>query len=147
MCFRLVPLSEGRIESDGTLQCAYHGWRFNAEGVCTRVPQAQTKKEEARITHQKKACVTAFPTQVLCTALPDIHKVLVVKKFVLPDMKMVRRTEYHDRLQSHSELSDNAVRNGCCVSSISVEETQHRALFAVVNTCSSGILLVTACQG
>lgn len=25
---RRVPLSEGRLETDGTLQCAYHGWRF-----------------------------------------------------------------------------------------------------------------------
>ncbi len=24
---RLVPLSEGRIESDGNLLCAYHAWR------------------------------------------------------------------------------------------------------------------------
>eukprot|EP01025_Chloroclados_australasicus_P058118 TRINITY_DN72778_c0_g1_i1.p1 TRINITY_DN72778_c0_g1~~TRINITY_DN72778_c0_g1_i1.p1 ORF type:complete len:132 (-),score=6.55 TRINITY_DN72778_c0_g1_i1:6-401(-) len=31
---RLVPLSEGRLETDGTLQCAYHGWRFNGKGEC-----------------------------------------------------------------------------------------------------------------
>jgi hypothetical protein len=24
-----VALSEGRKEADGTLACAYHGWRFN----------------------------------------------------------------------------------------------------------------------
>jgi nitrite reductase/ring-hydroxylating ferredoxin subunit len=30
---RLAPLSEGRVEpSDGTLQCVYHGWRFDAAG-------------------------------------------------------------------------------------------------------------------
>ena len=30
---RLAPLSEGRIEpSDGTLQCSYHGWRFDSGG-------------------------------------------------------------------------------------------------------------------
>jgi len=23
--YRLAPLSEGRVESDGTLQCSYHG--------------------------------------------------------------------------------------------------------------------------
>ena len=27
-CCRLVPMSEGRRESDGTLSCAYHGWRY-----------------------------------------------------------------------------------------------------------------------
>lgn len=25
---RLAPLSEGRVEADGTLLCAYHAWRF-----------------------------------------------------------------------------------------------------------------------
>jgi nitrite reductase/ring-hydroxylating ferredoxin subunit len=40
--FRLAPLSEGRIESDGTLQCSYHGWRFNSEGKCTEIPQVRT---------------------------------------------------------------------------------------------------------
>lgn len=62
---RLVPLSEGRVESDGTLQCAYHGWRFGDDGQCTRVPQAESQEEQLRIVRQKKACVTTFPTQVL----------------------------------------------------------------------------------
>lgn len=26
---RKVALSEGRVEDDGTLACAYHGWRFD----------------------------------------------------------------------------------------------------------------------
>src|SRR6202000_1858067 len=30
---RNVPLSAGEIVS-GQLQCAYHGWRFDAEGAC-----------------------------------------------------------------------------------------------------------------
>ncbi len=34
--------AEGRIESDGTLLCSYHGWRFNGEGKCTSIPQART---------------------------------------------------------------------------------------------------------
>ncbi len=33
---RLVPLSEGRIESDGTLLCAYHAWRFDGKGNCVK---------------------------------------------------------------------------------------------------------------
>ncbi|CAE7939270.1 PAO, partial [Symbiodinium sp. KB8] len=37
---RAVPLSEGRIEKDGTLMCSYHGWRFNGEGKVTAIPQA-----------------------------------------------------------------------------------------------------------
>lgn len=34
---RNVPLSLGRCES-GTLECRYHGWRFDGEGACVDVP-------------------------------------------------------------------------------------------------------------
>ena len=35
---RNVALSLGRVQRDGTLQCAYHGWRFDGGGRCTAVP-------------------------------------------------------------------------------------------------------------
>lgn len=35
---RLMPLSAGRRCDDGTLECAYHGWRFGDDGACTLIP-------------------------------------------------------------------------------------------------------------
>jgi len=35
---RNVPLSLGRVHADGTLECGYHGWRFDGAGRCTAVP-------------------------------------------------------------------------------------------------------------
>ncbi len=35
---RNVPLSLGRVTRPGTLECGYHGWRFDAEGRCVGVP-------------------------------------------------------------------------------------------------------------
>jgi len=35
---RNVPLSLGRVHADGTLECGYHGWRFDGSGRCTAVP-------------------------------------------------------------------------------------------------------------
>ena len=35
---RLVPLSEGRINNEGLLECPYHGWSFDGSGQCQRVP-------------------------------------------------------------------------------------------------------------
>lgn len=61
---RLVPLSEGRIETDGTLQCAYHGWRFDAEGSCTIVPQAVKPEENQKAAGHPRACVASYPIQV-----------------------------------------------------------------------------------
>lgn len=37
---RLAPLSAGSIV-DGHLQCAYHGWRFAAEGTCVDIPASE----------------------------------------------------------------------------------------------------------
>ena len=35
---RNAPLSVGRVTSGGTLQCGYHGWRFDGSGRCVEVP-------------------------------------------------------------------------------------------------------------
>jgi phenylpropionate dioxygenase-like ring-hydroxylating dioxygenase large terminal subunit len=35
---RNVPLSGGRCLPDGTIECPYHGWRFDREGACRKVP-------------------------------------------------------------------------------------------------------------
>ncbi|CAL5437744.1 unnamed protein product [Camellia sinensis] len=41
MCpHRLAPLSEGRIDQWGRLQCVYHGWCFNGSGDCKFIPEA-----------------------------------------------------------------------------------------------------------
>jgi phenylpropionate dioxygenase-like ring-hydroxylating dioxygenase large terminal subunit len=31
-------LAGGKCKEDGTVQCPYHGWRYNTDGVCTRIP-------------------------------------------------------------------------------------------------------------
>jgi len=36
---REVPLSMGSVQPDGTLQCLYHGIRFNQHGTCTFIPE------------------------------------------------------------------------------------------------------------
>ena len=35
---RGVPLSAGKILSENTVQCPYHGWRFRRDGVCSAIP-------------------------------------------------------------------------------------------------------------
>ena len=62
---RLAPLSQGRIESDGTLLCAYHAWRFDGEGNCVSIPQSKDKETEAKNCTNQKSCAVAYPTQEL----------------------------------------------------------------------------------
>jgi phenylpropionate dioxygenase-like ring-hydroxylating dioxygenase large terminal subunit len=35
---RNVPLSGGKVAPDGTLECPYHGWRFDHGGACRAIP-------------------------------------------------------------------------------------------------------------
>jgi phenylpropionate dioxygenase-like ring-hydroxylating dioxygenase large terminal subunit len=61
---RLAPLSEGRLEpSDGTLQCSYHGWRFNGSGKCVEIPQALDDKAKAVACSSSRSCVTSYSVQ------------------------------------------------------------------------------------
>ena len=61
---RLAPLSEGRVESDGTLLCAYHAWRFDGDGKCTSMPQASSAEEEERIKANVRSCAFKRPSMV-----------------------------------------------------------------------------------
>jgi len=59
---RLAPLSEGRIEDDGSLLCAYHAWRFDSTGKCTDLPQAKTPVSGWN--PKTIPCATSFPVKV-----------------------------------------------------------------------------------
>ena len=59
---RLAPLSEGRVDDKtGNLMCSYHGWQFNAEGICTQIPQAENAEIVTR--NQKNFCVISLPVR------------------------------------------------------------------------------------
>ncbi|CAN1166177.1 Protochlorophyllide-dependent translocon component 52, chloroplastic [Linum perenne] len=61
MCpHRLAPLSEGRIDQWGRLQCVYHGWCFDGSGNCKLIPQAPLGGPPVHT--NKRACVAAYPT-------------------------------------------------------------------------------------
>ena len=55
---RLVPLSEGRINGEGQLECPYHGWSFDGDGHCQRIPQAQ---DDTRPDSRRSRC-SSLPT-------------------------------------------------------------------------------------
>ena len=50
-------LSGGVVRED-CIQCPYHGWRFNGDGVCQRIPSLG---KDAKI--PKRARVDAYPTE------------------------------------------------------------------------------------
>ncbi|XP_010438845.1 PREDICTED: protochlorophyllide-dependent translocon component 52, chloroplastic [Camelina sativa] len=59
---RLAPLSDGRIDQSGRLQCVYHGWCFNGSGDCKLIPQAPL--DGPPVHTFKQACVAVYPSIV-----------------------------------------------------------------------------------
>ncbi|KAF0894134.1 hypothetical protein E2562_034871 [Oryza meyeriana var. granulata] len=59
---RLAPLSEGRVDDKGRLQCAYHGWCFDGRGACQFIPQAPALGPPVH--KNSKACVASYPCVV-----------------------------------------------------------------------------------
>lgn len=53
---RLVPLSEGRLNGRGELECPYHGWSFNGEGCCTAIPQAEPEAAATACASPRSRC-------------------------------------------------------------------------------------------
>ncbi|KAG6433188.1 hypothetical protein SASPL_104796 [Salvia splendens] len=60
--YRMAPLSEGRIDQWGRLQCVYHGWCFGGAGDCKFIPQAP--RDGPPVHTSKKACVAVYPSYV-----------------------------------------------------------------------------------
>ncbi|CAK9227087.1 unnamed protein product [Sphagnum jensenii] len=58
---RLAPLSEGRLDDSGMLQCSYHGWSFQGDGSCAAIPQAAPEGPEAKAWFSPRACAVAYP--------------------------------------------------------------------------------------
>lgn len=61
---RKVPLSEGRVEADGSLLCSYHGWRFDGSGDLIDVPQIDSD-DLSRVKSNPKSKCNSFPTQII----------------------------------------------------------------------------------
>jgi len=69
---RRAPLSEGRVEEDGSLSCSYHGWKFEggpasssgtqaAGGQCCSLPYSPRRFEDR---HMAKAACEVFATKI-----------------------------------------------------------------------------------
>jgi phenylpropionate dioxygenase-like ring-hydroxylating dioxygenase large terminal subunit len=53
---RLVPLSEGRLNAAGELECPYHGWSFDGAGHCTAIPQADAAAAASACASPRSRC-------------------------------------------------------------------------------------------
>jgi phenylpropionate dioxygenase-like ring-hydroxylating dioxygenase large terminal subunit len=72
-CHRTAKLSLGYVE-EGNVVCGYHGWTFDAEGVCVRVPQQpeQSVPRKARVPAYRTALRYGYVWVALDEPLTDI---------------------------------------------------------------------------
>ncbi|KAJ1639791.1 hypothetical protein T492DRAFT_934422, partial [Pavlovales sp. CCMP2436] len=59
---RFAPLSEGRI-SNGCLSCAYHGWSYDGDGACVKIPSAESAESAERAKANPKSRVRSYPVK------------------------------------------------------------------------------------
>ena len=71
MCpHRLAPLSEGRVDSEtGCIECPYHGWQFETDGTCSKIPQMEPNAKPGANT-ASKAVKTRVTGDMLWAFLP-----------------------------------------------------------------------------
>jgi len=64
---RKVPLSEGRVEDDGSLLCSYHGWQFEGtQGKLVDVPQLEQDSAQLQAVQMNpKSQCSSFPVQIV----------------------------------------------------------------------------------
>jgi phenylpropionate dioxygenase-like ring-hydroxylating dioxygenase large terminal subunit len=65
--------------------CSYHGWEFNENGICQRVPQAENPEIIAK--NQENFCVVSFPVrqqQELLWVWPDQKTAAIAENTPLP---------------------------------------------------------------
>jgi phenylpropionate dioxygenase-like ring-hydroxylating dioxygenase large terminal subunit len=63
---RKVPLSEGRVEVDGSLLCSYHAFRFNGDGQLIDAPQLdQDSIALSSLKANPRMKCNSFPVQVI----------------------------------------------------------------------------------
>ncbi|CAI8599532.1 unnamed protein product [Vicia faba] len=105
---RLAKLSEGQL-IDGRLECLYHGWQFEGEGKCVKIPQLPA---DAKI--PKSACVKTYEVRdsqgVLWVWMspktpPNLGKIPWFENFARPGFQDISTT--HELPYDHSILLEN----------------------------------------
>jgi pheophorbide a oxygenase len=63
---RLAPLSEGRIDpTSGSIECPYHGWQFNMNGTCTKIPQMDNSASSSGSKFPTASNKVSYPVTVI----------------------------------------------------------------------------------
>jgi phenylpropionate dioxygenase-like ring-hydroxylating dioxygenase large terminal subunit len=118
---RNLPLSVGRV-TGAHLECAYHGWQYDASGVCRRVPALAGPAEH------KGRLVPSFPTveqQGIVWVYGDADRTPTTSPYVVPGIGV----KYYGAVEFASEVE--ATLHATLENMLDVPHTGflHRGLF------------------
>jgi len=69
-CHRTAQLSRGTVEPDGAIQCGYHGWTFDRDGRCTRIPQWRDQTRPIQFSVPAFRCTERYGYVWVCLGEP-----------------------------------------------------------------------------
>ncbi|GJS19877.1 protein TIC 55, chloroplastic [Tanacetum coccineum] len=105
---RLAKLSEGQIV-DGRLECLYHGWQFEGEGKCVKIPQlpadAKIPKSACTKTYEVKDSQGVVWIWMSHKTPPNPSKIPWFENFARPGFADISTT--HELPYDHSILLEN----------------------------------------
>ncbi|MED6193640.1 Protein TIC 55, chloroplastic [Stylosanthes scabra] len=105
---RLAKLSEGQL-IDGRLECLYHGWQFEGDGKCVKIPQLPA---DAKI--PRSACLKSYEVKESQGVVwvwmspktpPNVNKLPWFENFARPGFQDISTT--HELPYDHSILLEN----------------------------------------
>lgn len=102
---RNVPLSLGRVLPTGELECAYHGWQFDCEGVCRKIPGLA---DDAQLRDRRADSCTVREQDGLVWVCPEPGVVPETEPFSVPSIgsgyeRLVRVVEAQGTLHATLE--------------------------------------------
>ncbi|KAI3866780.1 hypothetical protein MKX03_008888 [Papaver bracteatum] len=105
---RLAKLSEGQL-IDGRLECLYHGWQFEGDGNCVRIPQlpagAKIPRAACLRTYEVKNSQGVIWVWMSNKKAPNFEKIPWFENFARPGFKDV--STIHELPYDHSILLEN----------------------------------------
>ncbi|KAH9615249.1 hypothetical protein KSS87_013708 [Heliosperma pusillum] len=105
---RLAKLSEGQLV-DGRLECLYHGWQFEGDGKCVKIPQlpsgAKIPKQACLKTYEVRECQGVVWVWMSLTTPPNAKKIPWFENFARPGFQDISTT--HELPYDHSILLEN----------------------------------------
>jgi phenylpropionate dioxygenase-like ring-hydroxylating dioxygenase large terminal subunit len=73
-CHRSAQLSRG-VVIDGCIRCPYHGWSYNPEGTCVKVPQLENEKISKSYKVPSYQCVERYGYIWVCLDQQPLHPI------------------------------------------------------------------------